>query len=46
MPRKKKGVGSKGALAMKEKLRKKMSQNGLEEIRFNFDFQGTQIVLS
>ena len=44
------GAGGGGFLMFyannKEKLRKKMSQNGLEEIRFNFDFQGTQIVLS
>ena len=44
------GAGGGGFLMFyaddKEKLRKKMSRNGLEEIRFNFDFQGTQIVLS
>ena len=44
------GAGGGGFLMFyandKEKLRKKMFQNRLEEIRFNFDFQGTQIVLS
>ena len=44
------GAGGGGFLMFyannKEKLRKKMSQNGLQEIRFNFDFQGTQVVLS
>ena len=30
----------------REKLRKKMLQMGLEEVRFNFDFQGTKIVMS
>ena len=28
-----------------EKLRKKMTQHGLEEVRFGFDFKGTHIVL-
>ena len=44
------GAGGGGFLMFyannKEKLRKKMFQNGLEEVRFNFDFQGTQIILS
>ena len=44
------GAGGGGFLMFyannKEKLRKKMLQNGLEEVRFNFDFQGTRIVLS
>ena len=44
------GAGGGGFLMFyandKEKLRKKMFQNRLEEIRFNFDFQGTQILLS
>ena len=44
------GAGGGGFLMFyandKEKLRKKMFQNGLEEMRFNFDFQGTQTILS
>ena len=44
------GAGGGGFLMFyakdKEKLRKKMFQNGLEEVRFNFDFQGTQTILS
>ena len=44
------GAGGGGFLMFyandKEKLRKKMRKNGLEEIRFNFDFQGTQVILS
>ncbi len=44
------GAGGGGFLIFyadnKEKLRKKMSQNNLEEVRFNFDFQGTQTILS
>ena len=44
------GAGGGGFLMFyahdKEKLRKKMFQNGLEELRFNFDFQGTQTILS
>ena len=44
------GAGGGGFLMFyakdKEKLRKKMFQNGLEEARFNFDFQGTQTILS
>ena len=44
------GAGGGGFLMFyasdKEKLRKKMFQNSLEEVRFNFDFQGTHIVLS
>jgi D-glycero-alpha-D-manno-heptose-7-phosphate kinase len=44
------GAGGGGFLMFyandKEKLRRKMSQNGLQEVRFNFDFQGTQTILS
>ena len=44
------GAGGGGFLMFyasdREKLRKKMLQNRLEEVRFNFDFQGTQIILS
>ena len=44
------GAGGGGFLMFytnnKEKLRKKMIQNGLEEVRFGFDFQGARIVLS
>ena len=44
------GAGGGGFLMFyasdKEKLRRKMLQNGLEEIRFNFDYQGTHIVMS
>ena len=44
------GAGGGGFLMFyannKEKLRKKMLRKGLEEVRFNFDFQGTRIVLS
>ena len=44
------GAGGGGFLMFyandKEKLRKKMIQNKLQEVRFNFDFQGTQIILS
>ena len=44
------GAGGGGFLMFyakdKEKLRTKMLKNGLEEVRFNFDFQGTRIVLS
>ena len=44
------GAGGGGFLMFyandKEKLRKKMYKNGLEEVRFNFEYQGTQIVLS
>ena len=44
------GAGGGGFLMFyandKEKLRKKMFQNGLQEVRFNFDFQGTQTILS
>ena len=44
------GAGGGGFLMFytnnKEKLRKRMFKNGLEEVRFNFDFQGTQIILS
>ena len=43
------GAGGGGFLMFysnnKEKLRKKMSKNGLKEVKFNFDFQGTSIVL-
>ena len=44
------GAGGGGFLMFyannREKLRKKMLQMGLEEVRFNFDFQGTKIVMS
>ena len=44
------GAGGGGFLMFyasnKEKLRRKMLQNKLEEVRFGFDFQGTSIVLS
>ena len=44
------GAGGGGFLMFyandKEKLRNKMTQNNLQEVRFNFDFQGTQIVMS
>ncbi len=44
------GAGGGGFLMFyannKEKLRRKMLQNKLEEVRFGFDFQGTRIVLS
>ena len=44
------GAGGGGFLMFyannREKLRKKMFQNGLQEVRFNFDFQGTQTILS
>ena len=44
------GAGGGGFLMFyandKEKLRKKMLQNRLEEVRFNFNFQGTHILLS
>ena len=44
------GAGGGGFLMFyannKEKLRRKMLQNKLEEVRFGFDFQGTCIVLS
>jgi D-glycero-alpha-D-manno-heptose-7-phosphate kinase len=30
----------------KEKLRKSMQEMGLEEVRFNFDFEGTKVILS
>ena len=44
------GAGGGGFLMFytnnREKLRKKMIQNGLEEVRFGFDFQGARTVLS
>ena len=43
------GAGGGGFLMFyannKEKLRKKMNQHGLEEVRFDFDFRGAHIVL-
>ena len=44
------GAGGGGFLMFyasdKEKLRAKMSQFGLEEVRFQFDFEGTKVILS
>jgi D-glycero-alpha-D-manno-heptose-7-phosphate kinase len=44
------GAGGGGFLMFyahdKEKLRKKMSELGLEEVRFQFDFEGTKVILS
>jgi len=44
------GAGGGGFLMFyasdKEKLRNKMSQIGLEEVRFQFDFEGTKVILS
>ena len=44
------GAGGGGFLMFyandKEKLRKKMSDLGLEEVRFQFDFEGTKVILS
>jgi len=44
------GAGGGGFLMFyahdKEKLRNKMSELGLEEVRFQFDFEGTKVVLS
>ncbi len=44
------GAGGGGFLMFyasdKEKLRVKMSQLGLEEVRFQFDFEGTKVILS
>jgi D-glycero-alpha-D-manno-heptose-7-phosphate kinase len=44
------GAGGGGFLMFyasdKEMLRKKMSELGLEEIRFQFDFEGTKVILS
>ena len=44
------GAGGGGFLMFyandKEKLRKKMSEIGLEEVRFQFDFEGTKVILS
>jgi D-glycero-alpha-D-manno-heptose-7-phosphate kinase len=43
------GAGGGGFLMFyandKEKLRKKMSDLGLEEVRFQFDFEGTKVIL-
>ena len=30
----------------REKLREKMGELGLEEVRFQFDFEGTKVILS
>ncbi len=44
------GAGGGGFLMFyatdKEKLRKAMSEVGLEEVRFQFDFEGTKVILS
>jgi D-glycero-alpha-D-manno-heptose-7-phosphate kinase len=44
------GAGGGGFLMFyandKEQLRKKMSEIGLEEVRFQFDFEGTKVILS
>ena len=44
------GAGGGGFLMFyandKEKLREKMSEIGLEEVRFQFDFEGTKVILS
>jgi D-glycero-alpha-D-manno-heptose-7-phosphate kinase len=44
------GAGGGGFLMFyandKEKLRSKMSEIGLEEVRFKFDFEGTKVILS
>ena len=44
------GAGGGGFLMFyasdKEKLRNKMSEIGLEEVRFQFDFEGTKVILS
>jgi D-glycero-alpha-D-manno-heptose-7-phosphate kinase len=44
------GAGGGGFLMFyandKEKLRKKMHELGLEEVRFQFDFEGTKVILS
>lgn len=44
------GAGGGGFLMFyaddKEKLRKKMTELGLEEVRFQFDFEGTKVILS
>jgi len=44
------GAGGGGFLMFyahdKETLRKRMSQLGLEEVRFQFDFEGTKVILS
>jgi D-glycero-alpha-D-manno-heptose-7-phosphate kinase len=44
------GAGGGGFLMFyandKEKLRKQMSEIGLEEVRFQFDFEGTKVILS
>jgi D-glycero-alpha-D-manno-heptose-7-phosphate kinase len=44
------GAGGGGFLMFyakdKEKLRAKMSELGLEEVRFQFDFEGTKVILS
>jgi D-glycero-alpha-D-manno-heptose-7-phosphate kinase len=44
------GAGGGGFLMFyandKDKLRRKMEEIGLEEVRFQFDFEGTKVILS
>jgi D-glycero-alpha-D-manno-heptose-7-phosphate kinase len=44
------GAGGGGFLMFltddRSRLRKAMHQEGLEEVRFNFDFEGSKVVLS
>ena len=40
------GSGVYGDAGDKEKLRNKMQELGLEEVRFHFDFEGTKVILS
>ena len=44
------GAGGGGFLMFyandKDKLRQKMTEIGLEEVRFQFDFEGTKVILS
>ncbi len=44
------GAGGGGFLLFyaddKKKLRKAMREQGLEEVRFRFDFEGTKIIMS
>ena len=44
------GAGGGGFLMFyagdKERLRNKMTELGLEEVRFQFDFEGTKVILS
>ena len=43
------GAGGGGFLLFyandRNKLRKCMKENGLEEVRFNFDYEGTKIIM-